>query len=332
MRERGGRGGGRRVETCEVRVEDPVDQVRCQLRRDVLVGRDREGQLADDSRQVRAEFAVTLGTRCGTQSGGRTAVDLDAALLGDPGEDPVELIVGTGADVDLVVDPPEEGLVAQPSRVEVRGEHDLHLEGHFELPAVQRQVVDLAVQRHDPAIEERIRGHGLSTEVVDDQDAAVRLHLQGCEVDAGVAVELQVEHPCMEFPSGDHGRASALHPTAVQARRLLHGGFVQRRVEHRDDLSVDLETVRDQDVVLVRPHDPLRHAGLPGTRWAVEEHRTPAVDGGAELVEQRRRDHQVRERLGQHLLVQPYRWSLVANHGGVQRQRHGHRACVAGLT
>ena len=53
-----------------------------------------------------------------------------------------------------------------------------HVERHLELLAgVQREVVDAALERHDPAVQQILRADALPAEVVDQEHAAVGLEL-----------------------------------------------------------------------------------------------------------------------------------------------------------
>ena len=82
------------------------------------------------------------------------------------------------ADEYLVFQPPKPGLVGQVFRRDVGGEDDELVEGDLELLAgVQRQKVVSALERHDPAVDERLRQHLLPPEIVDDEDAAGRLEM-----------------------------------------------------------------------------------------------------------------------------------------------------------
>ncbi len=83
------------------------------------------------------------------------------------------------------------------------------------LPGVQLQIVDAALQRHDPAIEQVGGRDELAAEVVDDEAAAERLHVQRRFVEMAVGVVAQVEHFEREFAAGEDEGPLAGHPARV---------------------------------------------------------------------------------------------------------------------
>ncbi len=214
--------------------------------------------------------------------------DLDPLRLGEARQHPVELLVLETADVHLVVDASEERLITEGLGIEVGREHHLDLERHLELAAAEREVVDLTVERNDPPVQELLGGHRLTAEVIDDEDAVVRLELEWSEIGAHLAIEAQVQHAGVQLPAGDDGGAMTHHPTGIELRRLLVEGVVEDRVEHVDDLTLDLDAMRDQHGVGVRPDESLGDRRLAGSRRTVEEDGTLAADRRAELIDQRR--------------------------------------------
>src|SRR5262245_59985206 len=59
---------------------------------------------------------------------------------------------------------------------------------------VVRQIVDFSFQGEDPAVEQLVRAHALAAEVVDDEDAADRLHLQRRLVVFRMRIKIEIEH------------------------------------------------------------------------------------------------------------------------------------------
>ena len=108
-------------------------------------------------------------------------------------------------------------------------------------------------------------------------------------------------------------------------------GVVQDRVEHADDLALHLDAVRDQHAVGVGADESLGDRRLAGAGRAVEEDGAVATDGRAELVDERRRDHQVGERPRQLVTIEVQVRHLGADHALVEIERNGQRTEVAAL-
>src|SRR5215212_3552113 len=82
-------------------------------------------------------------------------------------------------DRNLVRDAAQERFVGELLRVEIRREYRQHVERNLEfLAGVQRQVVDAALQRNNPPVEQVVGPHALTSEVVDEKDPAVGLQLK----------------------------------------------------------------------------------------------------------------------------------------------------------
>ena len=89
------------------------------------------------------------------------------------------------------MDPAQERLLDQLLGIDVGRDDQQHVERNRELgPGVQREEVEPLLERHDPAVEQVARRHPLAAEVVDDEDAAVRLHLERRLVELGEGVVL----------------------------------------------------------------------------------------------------------------------------------------------
>ncbi len=72
---------------------------------------------------------------------------------------------------------------------------------------------------------------------------------------------------------------------------------MDRRVEHGDDLVVELHGPRNENGVLVHLDHALGETRLTRSRRAVQEDRALRHERWAEIVKESRRDHQVCERL-----------------------------------
>ena len=103
----------------------------------------------------------------------------------------------------------------------------------------------------------------------------------------------------------------------------IEGDAVIDRVEHLDDLLVDLDRVRDDHLSLKQRHEDLSDGGLAVARRTEEEDRLAAVERGSDLRERVLRDHQVRERALELFLGDvDVRDRLRLDAGDVHRQRH----------
>ena len=270
-----------------------------------------------------AEFATHR-----TDQPPRVGLEVQAESFRRHFDDPIELVGRGRSDEDLVLDPPEERVVAELGRVEVRREDDQDLERNGELQAaVEREIVDATFQGHDPPVQQRSRLDELTAEVVDQEDAVVRLHLQRRGVHLGGRIPLQLEHREFELATGDHHRPFTDDPPRVEALGLALHRCVDRRVEDGDDGAVDLDGVRDNDPVVVEADQTFGQRRLPGARRAVEEdgllrreRRTDSVDrllGDDEITERRVDDRRVdidlRPQLRADLLI----------------ERHAHRSDAA---
>ena len=183
-------------------------------------------------------------------------------------------------------------------RVEVRRENQNLVERHFDFRAGdRRQVIVLFLERHDPAVEQIHRSHLLAAEVVDHEDAAVRLHLQRGFVVFADRVVCKVQHRQREFAADDDRGPLDLDVPPVEFVRLfqqpavrvflifLANDGVQNRVEHADDLPVRFDGVRHVNRIAHQSRDPLGHARFAVAGVTEEEDRLRGVDRRADLVE-----------------------------------------------
>src|SRR5213076_1676220 len=110
---------------------------------------------------------------------------------------------------------------------------------------LQREEVAVAIVRHDPAVEEHLGRGALTAEVVDEEHAAARLHLEWRLVHFGVLVERQVEVLERELATVLHERTRDRDPAAVEARVERDERTVTRRVEDADELMTHEDRVRE---------------------------------------------------------------------------------------
>src|SRR5262249_34371147 len=112
-------------------------------------------------------------------------------------EQVAELVFERIIHVNLVRNAAQEGFIHQFMRLDVGREDDELVERHLDFFAGgQRQEIIALFQRDNPAIEQFERVHPLPAEIVDQQRAAVALHLQRrfADVRMRVVTDLQTVH------------------------------------------------------------------------------------------------------------------------------------------
>ena len=176
-------------------------------------------------------------------------------------------------DRNLVGNPAQERLVGERRRIEVRRKHDEHVERHLELLAgVQRQVVDAALERHDPAVQQvlaaacaagRSRPRGTRRRWPSAGSAPRRTSRCG--------LKRQVEHLERQLAADDRRPAAGCGPSGGRVARrprrwrprfvlVVLERLVVDRVEHRDRLAVDVDRVRHVHVAAERVGPCLRRS------------------------------------------------------------------------
>src|SRR5579863_6117137 len=157
---------------------------------------------------------------------------LAARFIGHPGrrarhaKNLVELVGFDSVDKNLVWNAPKKRFIGELIRGQIGGENNLQLERDVELAAAaERKKVDAAIERHDPAVEQIPRRNHLASEVVDQQDSVVGLHLQRGAVGAAGLVLLQIEHAGDEFSANGYERPPADGPARVYIETSLQAGL-----------------------------------------------------------------------------------------------------------
>src|SRR5205814_7865961 len=109
---------------------------------------------------------------------------------------------------------PQVGLVEQLAGLQVGRKRQLGPERNLDLaPAADKvHVIDLLLKRHQQAVEDLLRRDALATEIVDQQHAAVGLHLQRRSVGTAAFLEGRVEHLELELAANLHHRARDAAP------------------------------------------------------------------------------------------------------------------------
>jgi hypothetical protein len=121
----------------------------------------------------------------------------------------------------LVLDPTEECFFHEGLRIQIGGKDQEGVEGDGELrPGLERQEVDATLQRHDPSVQQLFGTHPLTTEVVDDEEAPVRLHLEGCPVGEGLPIHLEIQLVQGQLTAHHHRRTPHLREPGVEFQAL----------------------------------------------------------------------------------------------------------------
>ena len=204
------------------------------------------------------------------------------------------------ANLQLVRNAAQERRVHQIGRRQVGGEDHHRLERHPEtLAGGQLQIIHPVFQRHDPAVEQRGGGHHLAAEIVDQQHAARRLHVQRRGIEIAAALMLQIEHLQREFTPRHDERAAARHKAAIslipvqrrhQARARHRGIAIHRQmhigIKHRHHLAFHQHGMRNVDHMAEHAIKPLRHRCLAVAGRAIHQQRPAHGDRRAQLVHQ----------------------------------------------
>ncbi|ABA53330.1 hypothetical protein BURPS1710b_A1309 [Burkholderia pseudomallei 1710b] len=201
---------------------------------------------------------------------------------------------GQRPDVQLRAEPPQERVVAELRGREVAREHRPHVERHLEAHAArERELVDVAIERQQPAVEQVARRDALAAEIVDDVDSRVRLHVRRGLVIARRIVAAQVELGERQLAARQHDRPAAQAPAAVAVRAV--GGArrvdVHERIVNLDDFARCVDRVRNRHVAAQQRAEALGEIGLAAAGGAVDEQRPAGVQRGGGRVEHRRLHH-----------------------------------------
>src|SRR5580704_13942507 len=158
----------------------------------LLIAADRGENINDIEGITSSQLGAAIGDAELAQVVAAIGFERNASRRGHSPEDLVEGVLVNRLDENLVVDSAQEGFVGQVVGVEVGGKDHHHFKGNLELHAVlQRKIVDAPVQRNDAAIEQIAGGNELASEVVNEEDAIVCLHLQRGGVNTGGLVQAQ---------------------------------------------------------------------------------------------------------------------------------------------
>src|SRR5688500_8227652 len=234
----------------------------------------------------------------------QTRVVMQVALAAEILEDLNEICLGRAFAEHLVVDSPKEGFVDELGRPDVGREHDQHHEREIKfLSGLERQEIDAAFERDDPAIQQVARRTVLSPEVIDDQYPAIGPRLNWRGVKAGGIGVGEIERLQRQLAAYHHHRPTTPDPSRVAPPSDGENGGVDipvvikplmiHRIVELDDLTLDLQCMRNRNFAVLEMTDGLRDHSLAVARRAVDEHRMPCRDRRTDLIENLLTDDQV---------------------------------------
>src|SRR5690348_3853150 len=122
-------------------------------------------------------------------------VILQSNSTADAAKNLVELLLSNSSYPDLCLQAPQKGFIGQFFWMDVSCKNDNKLERNLDFLATrQREEIGSTVEGHDPTVEKFVWAQALPTEIIDDEDAAVRLHPNRASIEPGDRVELQIQH------------------------------------------------------------------------------------------------------------------------------------------
>src|SRR5690606_31768711 len=315
------------LEIHKVGLGGPVNQLFTHRRFDAKIVSHVHNLVEQVARVIGAQLALGLDVILLEQVAQRLFVEVEAAHLGDAPEYLPVIVEGRRGDLDLVSDAPQERLVHQVAGRQVGGKDEQQLERHFQLLAcVQGEEVYVLFHGDDPAVEQVARANLLPAEVVDEEQPAVGLHLEGRLVEFVNRIVLQIQTVQRQF-AADHDdgpvNPDPARVAAVAAKRprgtcpfLLHRRMVDAIVKH-DDLPVGQDGVGHVDVI-AQDHaaNAFGDGSFAVTRRAVEKDRATGVDRRANLGEDVLVQYEVGERLAHHARIHLQPPAALGANGG----------------
>ena len=112
----------------------------------------------------------------------------------------------------------QESFIDQVARGQVGRENHQHVKGDFKFASgMQGEVIDAVFQWDNPAVEQIARADHLAAKVIDEQDAAVGFHLEGCFVVFERIVKDQVQPSQGQFAARDNKGPADFDPARIAA-------------------------------------------------------------------------------------------------------------------
>ena len=141
------------------------------------------------------------------------------------------------------------------------------------LPGRQRQVVDLVLQRDDPAVEQIGGIDALAAEVIEEEEPVIGLHVRRGFVEAQRGAVGQVELGHRHLAAGGDERALDPQPALVDTVRLgdLGREVVKVGVIDANDVALDGDAVGDPKIALKHLVQEPAKRGFAVTRRAEQE-------------------------------------------------------------
>ena len=160
---------------------------------------------------------------------------------------------------------------------------------------MQREIVDPVLERHDPAVQQLVGPNPLAPEVVHEEHAADRLHVNRRLVEFRDRIEREVELIERQLAADHHHRTADAHPPSIALRAEDHARrgrvalalerFVRDRIEHGDRMPIDVDRVRQVHVAAQRAPHAFREHRFAVSGRPVEKDRLARVHGRAELLD-----------------------------------------------
>ena len=225
------------------------------------------------------------------QVGQQIGRKLDLVVLAHVLEDRHIVFLGRRSDLDLVMDPAQRPRIHQLLRRNIGREHQQLVERCRELlSGVKGQEINPRFERNDPPVDHVLWADQLAAEIIDEEQTAGGLELRRRFVKFRDRVEGEIEHFQRQLTAGVDHRPAAADPAPV--RLLFPADFgvllflgargrpdhlVNGRIEHLDDVAVDLEAVGDENGLLEHVFDRLGDDRLAVSRGTVQQDGAPGI-------------------------------------------------------
>ncbi len=191
----------------------------------------------------------------------------------------------------------------------------------------------------------------MASKVVDQEQAAVGLHLVRGFIHLGIRIEDQFNLLQNQLTANHHHRPATQQPAPIIAFRWrlarglkaiqlirsqgsalgTFGNLVVERIEHFDHLAIDFDGVRHQYMALQDPRDAFGNGCLAVAGRAVQKQRPRGVGGWADLVHQLFADHQALKCCPDRRLVDHHAADrLLPDRFNIRLERHGRWSGILG--
>src|SRR5262249_39987611 len=151
-----------------------VEQLPCDRQPVPAVPAQRDDLIDQIARMARTHLAADRSVMAALQVSDHHRMELQIPAAAVQLENANELVDRWIVDLNLVRNTAQKGFIGERGWIQVSREHDQDVEGNLELLAgVQRQIIDPALKRNDPTVQQLFRTNPLPAEIIDEKDAAV---------------------------------------------------------------------------------------------------------------------------------------------------------------